>query len=160
MEAKFLESYKMYKARPDGGGAASQFEFSKEKKCIFFEIAPQLPLKDNNGNPTFDWAKKLIFKMGVVDMGEILSVLQNVKNGAGPKDKDTEKYRGLFHSNKEGNAILKFEKGMYSGYYIGLSVKKGASDPFNFKHAISDGEAVVLNILLTDAIRTIYSWEN
>jgi hypothetical protein len=158
METKFIESYKIYKAKPDGSGAASQFEFSKDKGCVFFEIAAQLPTKDENGNATFNWKKKLVFKLGVTDMGELLSVLDGVKNGAGPKEKDNDKYKGLFHSNKDGNAVLKFEKGMYAGYYIGLSVKKGTDASINFKHAISDGEAVVLSILLTEAIKGLFDW--
>jgi len=158
MEKKIQKNYKIYKAKPDGNGAASQFEFSKDKEAVFFEMAPQLPSKDENGNPTFDWKKKLIFKLAVVDMGEILSVLNGIKNGAGPKEKDTDKYKGLYHSSKDGSAILKFEKGNYAGFYLGLNVKKGESPPVALKHTVTDGEGVVLSILLTDAIKAIYSW--
>jgi hypothetical protein len=158
MEKKFANNFKIYRAKPDGNGVATQFCFAKEKESIFIEMAKQLSGKDDNENAIFDWKNKIIFKLGMTDIGEILSVLQNIKLGVGPKDKDSENYKGLFHSNDKGNSILKFEKNKYGGFYIGLSVKKEGLDPVNLKHTISSGEATILNILLDRAVGLIYDW--
>lgn len=158
MEKKFKQQYKIYKPKKEFNGAASSFDFSKEKKCVFLEMATQLPEKDKNGNSTFDWENKLSYKLGPVDMAELLLVLQNIKNGVGPKDKNTENYRGLFHSSGINSAILKFERGKYDGYYLGLNVKKGESAAVSLKHSITNAEGTILQILLRRAIELIYDW--
>lgn len=158
MEKKFIEAYKIYKPKKDGTGTASQFSFAKDKGCLFLEMAAQLPTKDENDNATFNWDNKIIFKMGPVDVAELLLVLHNIKNGAGTKEKDTENYKGLFHSTSNGNSILKFEKGKYDGFYLGLNVKKGDSTPVSLKHSLTSGEGIILRILLEKAIELIYDW--
>jgi len=152
MKDKFTESYKVYKPQKDGTGAASQFSWSSEKKCLFIESAKQLLEKNSDGNSLFDWANKIIFKLGSPDIAEILCVLHNIKNSVGQGD------RGLFHSNNKGNAVLKFQKAEKSGYYFGISVKKEGSEPVAIKHSITDGEGMILQILLRRAIEIVYDW--
>lgn len=158
MEKKFIEAYKIYKPKKDGTGTASQFSFAKDKGCLFLEMASQLPTKDENDNATFNWEDKIIFKLGVVDIAELLLVLHGIKNGSGPIEKGSETYRGLFHSNEKGNSILKFEKGKYEGFYLGLNVKKGESSPVALKHSVTSSEGMILRILLEKAIELIYDW--
>jgi len=152
MEKKLIKNYKIFKPKNDGSGSASQFCWSQDKRCIFIESAKQLPNKDGDGNSLFDWPNKLIFKLGSPDIAEILCVLHNIKSSVGQSDK------GLFHSNNNGNAILKFQKGEKSGYYFGISIKRGNSEPISVKHTITDGEGVVLETLLCQAITLIYDW--
>lgn len=152
MEKKFSNNLKFFKPNKNNDGAASQFCFSKDKKAVFIESARQLPDKDGDGNSLFDWSNKIIFKLGIPDIAEILCVLHNIKNSVGQNDK------GLFHSNNKGNAVLKFQKGEKSGYYFGISVKKEGSDLAGVKHTITDSEGVLLEILLSRAIELVYDW--
>lgn len=159
MEKKFTKNYKIYKPNKDMAGASSQFCFSKDKECVFLEMAKQLQEKGTEGFSLFDWKNKIVYKLGTIDLAEILLVLRGVKNGAGPTEKDnTEKYKGLFHSNENGNSILKFEKGKYDGYYLGLNIKRGDSAPISIKHSITSAEGMILQILLCRAIELIYDW--
>jgi len=153
MEKKFIENYKIYKPNKNSNGSASQFCFSKEKKAIFLEMASQSINKDVDGNATFDWKTKLIYKLGAIDIAEILLVLHNFKNSVGYDNK------GLYHSSGDNNAILRFQKGDKSGYYLGISVKKGESAPVALKHSITDAEGMILRVLLEESIRIIYDWQ-
>jgi len=152
MEKKLINNYKIFKPKGDGSGSASQFCWSQDKRCIFIESAKQLLEKNSDGNSLFDWANKIIFKLGSPDIAEILCVLHNIKNSVGQGD------RGLFHSNNKGNAVLKFQKAEKSGYYFGISVKKDGSEPVAIKHSITDSEGMILQILLRRAIEIVYDW--
>jgi len=159
MEKKFKQQYKIYKPKKEFNGAASSFDFSKEKKCIFLEMAAQLPKGDDNGNALFGWENRLSYKLGPTDLAEILLVLRGVKNGVGPTEKDNaEKYKGLFHSTESSTSILKLEVGKYGGFYFGLNVKRGDSAPISIKHSITSAEGMILQILLCRAIEIIYDW--
>lgn len=152
MEKKFVENYRIYKPNKNNNGAASQFCWSPDKKCVFLEMASQLSEKDSNGNSTFDWKNKLSFKLEDIDIAQLLCVLRGIKNSVGYGDK------GLFHSFGNHNAILRFQKGDKGGYYLGISVKKEGSEPIAIKHSVSEEEGVILNILLCHAIELIYGW--
>jgi len=152
MGKKIIKAYKIYKPKKDGTGSASQFSWSEDKRCIFLEMSAQLSEKDSDGNSTFDWKNKLSFKLGDVDMAQILCVLRGIKNNVGYDGK------GIFHSFNNNNAILKFQKGDKSGYYLGISVKKEGLEPVAIKHSVTDEEGIILNILLSKAIELIYDW--
>jgi len=153
VEKKFTDNCKIYKPNKTNNGAASQFCWSHEKRCIFIESAPQMPDRDGEGNSLFDWKNnKIIFKLGPPDIAEILCVLDGIKSSVGYADK------GLFHSSGNNNAVLKFQKADKSGYYFGISVKKEGSEPVAIKHSITDGEGMILQILLRRAIEIVYDW--
>lgn len=147
----------MYRVKNDNTGVAAQFQFSSEKRCVFLEMARQTKEKDKNGFATFDWANKIIFKLGAVDLGEILSVLGNRKDGAGQPITGGG-FKGLFHSNSDGNSILKFEKGKSFGYYMDLSVKKNDANAIKMNLTIGDSECEIMRVVFEDAIRAIYCW--
>ena len=153
MEKKFPNNLKIFKPNKNNNGAATQFAWSPDKRCIFIESAPQLQDKDSSGNALFDWKNnKIIFKLGPPDIAEMLCVLDGIKNSVGYADK------GLFHENTKGNAVLKFQKAEKSGYYFGISVKKDGSEPVAIKHSITDSEGMILQILLRRAIEIVYDW--
>ncbi len=155
---RFSKGFMLYKARNSGDGAVSQWNIGSEKDCIFLEMANQKTGKDENGNARFDWDNKIRFKLGEADIGEILAVLAGVQNGVGPFDPTNQKHKGLFHSNKSGNAILRFGKDQNDRFGIYLSVKKdGEQSAIN--HYISKGEACVLGTLLRRAIEVMYRWD-
>lgn len=156
MAEKYPQSFMLYKAKNDGNGAASQFTLGSQKDCVFLEMANQKG-KDDNGNARFDWDNKIRFKLGESDIGEILTVLIGIKDGVGPFDSVKQRYKGLFHSNPNGNAVLYFGKDKGGTIHIYLSVKKG-EEKNRVQHAISLGEACVLGTLLRRAIEVMYRW--
>ena len=162
---RFSKSFQLYKARNDGSGAVSEWDLGSKKDendntihhCVFLGMAHQKG-KDDNDNASFDWDNKVIFKLGVADIGEILAVLVGLKDGVGPLDADKGKHKGLFHSNPTGNAILYFGKGPGQvGFRIHLRVKRN-DEMIVVEHTITEGEACVLSTLLRRAIEVIYRW--
>lgn len=152
----FSKNFELYKARGTGDGAASQWNLGSEKDCVFLEMANQTG-KDKNGNASFDWGRKIRFKLGISDIGEILSVLVGLQKGVGQYDSDRGKFKGLFHSNNSGNAILYFGKDDAGRFGIRLSVKKDG-DQTVVQHSMTKGEACVLSTLLSRAIEVIHLW--
>lgn len=156
MSDKFSEQYMLYKAKNDGQGAASQWNLGSKRNCVFLEMARQ-DGKDSNNNARFDWDKKLIFKLGIADIGEILATLVGLQTGVGALDTQSGRYKGLYHSNEKGNAILRFDKNEGGRFHIRLSIKRGEAQDM-IHHSISSGEACVLSVLLRRAIEVMYRW--
>jgi len=154
MTEEFSKNFVLYKARNDDSGAASQWSLGSKRDCVFLEMANQAG-KNNKGNAKFDWENKIIFKLGETDIGEILAVLMGLQQGVGPFDQAKNKHKGLFHSNKDGNSILYFGKDEHGKYRIYLSVKRGEKRTA-IQHALSNGEACILGILLRRAVEIIY----
>lgn len=156
MAEEFSKGLVFYKAKKDGNGAASQWNLGSKKDCVFLEMANQQG-KDDNENASFNWDEKIRFKLSETDIGEILSVIVGLQDSVGPFDNVRKKHKGLFHSNKNGNAILYFGKNEHGRFNIYLSVKRDEEKNV-VQHSISKGEACVLNILLRRAIEVIYRW--
>jgi len=156
MADEFSESFKLYKAKRDGYGVASQFDFSKDKKAVFIEMANQAGKMDTRGAAKFDWKNKISFKLDLADVGEVLSVLARRQNGVGTQ-KDG-KHTGLYHQNQNGDSVLYFTARNDGGFYIGLSVRRDDTKR-QLKHYISNGEAMVLETLLRRAIEVVHRWD-
>ncbi len=157
MAKEFPENLMFYKAKKDGKGAASQWSLSSERNSVFLEMTNQVDFDDNK-NAKFDWDNKIRFKLGVCDIGEIISVLVNMQQGVGPLDVTKNRHKGLYHSNEKGNAILYFGKDKKNEIFrIQLSVKRDGKQTV-VKHAISKGEVCILNTLLCRAIEVMYRW--
>lgn len=156
MSTEFGKGFVLYKAKQDGNGAASQWTIGSKKDCVFLEMSNQKG-KDDDGNARFDWDNKIRFKLGESDIGELLAVLVGIQTGVGAFDKAKDKNKGLFHSNKSGNAILYFAKNQHGTFNIYLSVKVGEKKSV-VQHTISKGEACVLSTLLRHAIEIMYKW--
>jgi len=153
---EYADSLKMYKARKDGSGVASQLDMNVNSKSVFLGMANQDgPIKDNKSK--FDWEKQIRFKLGMQDIGEILAVLEGRQDGVGQVHSDTGKHRGLFHQSENGNAVLYFTRGRSTGFYIKLSVRRG-EDQRELQHTMTNGEGVILGILLKNAVSAIYNW--
>jgi len=156
---KVTHQFKLYKPRNGGGGCASSWDFSTKHQCVFVEMAKQNTTNDDNGNATFDWKSPIRVKLGVSDIGEIMSVLEKRQNGVGVLSNTHSKHKGLFHRNDKGNAVLSFETGQTTGYNLRISSKKNDDkDPVVFSHSITNGEACVLLSLLRAAVVSIYKW--
>ncbi|KKL97904.1 hypothetical protein LCGC14_1829800, partial [marine sediment metagenome] len=115
-EPKFKKSFAVYRARKNNGGVAAQFDFNPQSKLLFLEMAAQTGKQDKNNNALFDWPNKIAFKLGIVDIGELLCVLIGKQTGVGRFDDG--RYRGLYHENENGNSMLFFEVGKNGGFYM------------------------------------------
>jgi hypothetical protein len=74
--------YNIYKpSKKEGAGAALQFSYDENKRGIFLEAARQqggrLPI---GSKEQFDWSKKIVFKIGTADIGQLLLLFSRAKN--------------------------------------------------------------------------------
>lgn len=168
-ETLYYPEFRIYKPRNTGDGAASrlQFKVSSEKygprPYLFWEAAKQTGV-DENKNAKFAWTEpknmKVTMKLEEPDIGEILSVLHNFKDYVG-----TDPKKGMYHQNPSGNTVMRFSKmskdGAAPNYYINLSAKKkDMKDAISVQHVISLSEAMIVRILLTDAVSRMYRWKS
>lgn len=73
-EYKKKPHFNIYKPiQKESGGAALQFTYDSYKRGIFLEAARQQGVKLEIGSKEqFDWAGKIVFKIGVTDIGRML----------------------------------------------------------------------------------------
>ncbi len=155
MEKKYTKSFQLYKPRKDNSGHASQWCFSPDKTSVFLEFSKQK--LDDSGK--FDWDNKCVMKLGVFDIGEILSVLNKNQDGVGMLDRDGKR-KGLFHKNPKGTTILTFQYlEEYKAFGIRLNQKFNDSKLQVLKHTITFGEAEILKIFLQQCIEILYGQE-
>lgn len=151
----FKKSFSVYRAKKTHDGTALQFDFNPNTKLLFLEMAAQTGKHDKNNNALFDWKNKLVFKLGIVDIGELLCVLIGKQTGIGRLDGD--RHKGLYHENESGNAMLFLERGKNGGFYIKLSIKRG-EDKIQLSQTLTNGEGIVLSTLLRCVIEAKYEW--
>jgi len=95
-------------------------------------------------------------KLGISDIGEILSVLNKNQDGVGPKN-DSGIRKGLYHKNQKGNTILTFTYIDTSEIFgIRLSKKNGNDPVQKFQHMVTVGEAETLKIFLNRCVEILY----
>ena len=149
MESKFKNKLSFYKPNKSGSGAAVQFDLNKEKQSVFVEISRQ------SGERAFDWANKIVFKLSLMELGKLLLVLTG-------KTKQIQ----LFHDPSKGeyalaketkNATLSFTKGDY-GFFLKISQQSQAGELNSIQISLADEEAMVLEILLKEAVEEISGW--
>jgi len=157
-QQKFNPVYKIYRAKTNGGGVASQFELDRSKKAVWFSMAPQLDKAATDKDAKFDWKNnKLSVKLGLVDIGELLAVLDRKQSGVGPQGSDG-KHKGLFHRNKTGCATVSFAFNDSGILYIGIGIKKKSDNVKRLYHSVSNGEAAILRVLLRQAVLILTEW--
>ncbi len=146
---KYKEKFKVYKPNKDLKGAAFQVDFAVDKQCCFLEFAKQ------KAEQEFDWGNKLTLKASVTDIGKILAVL----NGRSTSVK-------LYHDPSKGqyslaaevkNNALEMTKGQF-GFLLRASSQAQDKTVTSVQVSLSDDEAEVLKVLLTNAIEKIYAW--
>ncbi len=103
------KGYCIYKPRKTKNGSASSWTLNVDKDCMFLEMSQQREDDDKK----FDWDNKLIMKLGVPDIGALISVLEK-------RESDIK----LFHKNDGGNSILKITTNESGGWFIAVCVKK------------------------------------
>jgi hypothetical protein len=154
--------FKIYKANKKNTGSAAQFSLGIDKetgiaRCVFLQMASQTNQKDANGNATFNWKENRdVFKLGEIDIAEILTVLEGRKAGIG-RERDDGTFSGLYHENQHGNSSLYLCKGTQSGYFMDLVLNKNGSKR-QYKISITNAEGRLLSVLLRRAIEAVYGW--
>jgi hypothetical protein len=154
------QEFRIYKPRNSGDGAATAFqvkvvldEETNIRKCYLFLVGTPQIGKDEKGNAAFAWKdqeKTVTVKLGVVDIGEFLSVLSGKKQAVGTG-------KGLYHQNQTGSTSVDF-KSTENGYTLRLNKKVGTVVGTPVQHGITVGEAEILKILLEDFVRLNYKW--
>jgi hypothetical protein len=138
-------------------GTALKLEFNQDTLNTFLVVAKQLPDKNANNKPVFDWKGAKTFKMGIPDLTAVLSLLNGWRNYLG--NEDGTQGKGLYHQNSRGNAIMKMyphAKGQHN-WVIDFSFKDQGSDAFRTRTGITDAEAaymeVIIRYILTQTFR-------
>lgn len=166
-----MSEFRIYKPRKDSNGkfvgAASKVQVVKKKNrdgydevMVFWTSANQTG-EDEKGNSRFDWksdknpeSKQVVMLLGDPDIGEILCVLNGVKNKVGqPSGK------GLFHqTNDTASSSFSLEKRQNSdpskyddGYIMRISSKRN-NELVAVSHSLSLGEGEILRVMLSNAI--------
>lgn len=149
-QQNYENKFAIYKPSKAGGGSAVQFDFNKEKKSVFVEAAKQKGTEQG-----FDWQNKLTFKLSTTDMAKLLTVL----HGKLPSVE-------LFHDPGKGsyasaaevkNSALSIARGA-RGFYFKLSTQMKAGTVTAISLGVTEDEAVVLQLLLEEAVRKSYGW--
>jgi len=169
--AKKAKEWRVYKPKKTNDGAASKLELSIKNKeqlgkdgkpfnirivHVFWVSAKQTGT-DANDNASFGWSdddKSVTLKLGEVDLGEILAVLNNEKVITGAVSGN---YKGIFHKNEKGSTSFSIEKHA-NGYNVRASKKMGANAPVQISHQLTFGEAQILKQVVEAAVKQIYMW--
>jgi hypothetical protein len=124
--------YNIYKPnKKENAGAALQFSYDENKRGIFLEAAKQqgerLPI---GSKEQFDWNRKIVFKIGTADIGQLLLLFSRAKNDI-----------ACIHKPQVGfhTSVLEIKKqtGDYDNYRLQLS-----------KTTLQDGEKSTQSIAM------------
>ncbi len=147
----------IYKANKNKNGAALQLRLHRDHECAFFEAAQQIDDMDSK-NP-YDWAKKIVVKLGETDIGKLLMLLE-----------DKVETLKLYHQNEKGSKVIEVKKqtGNYKGYFLTISAagkeytdKEGKKVPAKSSRVslpIGDDEAELMKIALKTAYSRMLGW--
>lgn len=144
------KKFAVYKPNKRATGAAIRFDLNVARESVFLEAAAQ------SSEQAFDWENKIVFKLGVSDIGKLLSVLEGkVKNihiyhepGKSPFALDKSvKNNALGVSKTDFGFIFKVSQQTLDKRVRLVSV------PF------SEDEAILLKILLQQSVAKIFGWD-
>ena len=110
-----------------GTGSAVRFEMHPARGrvpgCLFVEMARQKSVASSGGMApafaTFDWANKIVVKMGVNDIAQMVMVFRGMQESIMDG-------KGLFHRSAKANAVIKFMHQVEPspGYIFSVSCKQ------------------------------------
>ncbi len=141
----------------EGAGAALQFSYDASNKAIFLEAAKQKGIRLETGSKEqFDWGAKIVFKIGVTDIGKMLPLFAGSKLAV-----------KLLHSTQDGLKIgvLELIPGEYKGlpnYQLKLSkTDKTGDQPQNNWVSIylNRDEVAVLAMFMREALVRMLGFE-
>lgn len=142
-----------WKARKDNSGTAVVFEASRD--CFFMYAFPQV------GEEKFDYASRVIAKLGVNDIGEILAVLSRRNPGLGKRNENGQ-FSGLYHQTDKANTIIGLSYDEEKNTFWCSISKKNKDDTgkgTRFAVSLSVGEATLLEAFLKRYIDILFEQE-
>lgn len=150
MTQKFLNCYELYKANNNGTGSALQFKLSKMSggdSALFIEAANQDKSAPTEKKFLWDKEKKIIMKLGLVDIEKFLHAFRSKK--------ETD----IFHKNEKGQATIKIKENdpKYGGFYVKISAKVGEVTK-NVGIPLSEPEVIGVSLMLQLAFNKILGW--
>lgn len=127
----------------------------KRKVLVFWTTAQQLEKSNDPKNAAFAWSNEnrlVRFKLEAVDIAEILLVLRGKKESAGAKG-------SLYHQTPKGNTIfeLKVDTTTPGGFSFSMSNQKKGGTPVKVFHRIGQGEALLIESFLSEALNLIHN---
>ena len=154
-------SVSFWKPKKSNDGAAAIFEFSAARgdrdACFFVRMMPQ----NGTGNGAKFLSDKAInVKLGLNDVGEMLSVLSGRTAGLGQKN-DKGYWSGLYHDSPNGNSVITLNRGNTESpvMFFGLSVKRESSEG-RFNISLTPGEQEILRAFLTHYLPQLFVVES
>lgn len=165
-QSKTYPQFTMYRSQQNGKGAASRWQINE--RGLFLDIANQIG-STPEGNGVFGWRGKdgesfITMKLGLVDIGELLAVLNGIKDGCGQEKMEGGKltYKNLFHKNANGNTTLAFapwiKDGRLNGYSLRITMQVGTSPSTSISHSVSVSDAQCLRVLLERSVCMLSNW--
>ena len=147
----YTKDYIVYKPRKTNNGAASSWSLNVEKQSLFLEMSQQFSdgVKRED-KKVFDWDNKAIMKLGIADIGSLISVFEK-----------REPVAKLFHEHPNGtdNSSLKVDTNNdRGGWFVTMGVKKGGGDVRQISHSLTFAEGTILLVLLKQAVLRFYGW--
>ena len=158
-----LGKISIYHPNTKGTGCAFQVEVNEPKitenglyveGSVFFYFAPQSTVGSiENGKrimPTFNWEKKLIIRLTLFEVGEIIGVFRGMAESL-------SEGKGFFHKSSKGQAILTLEHKVEPrvGYWLNISRKPTDGEQVKMGIFLSTNEAFALAEALTGAMAKI-----
>jgi len=144
----YTKDFKLYRAKKDGSGCAISFSFDPKNECVWLAGAKQ-------AGDVFLWKNNIVMKLGLADIGELISVLERRKPFAG---QENSKYKSLFHQADSHTSSLKFESNSNMSISVQMRVNKGEDNNIQHSLIMTQGESSVLLVLLKDVISKIFDW--
>jgi hypothetical protein len=152
-------NYRIYRPNASNTGSATEWQLSfkeneKYDQYQFFLVGARQTGTDENGNAKFAWKEGQInAKLGELDLGEIIAVLDRRKESVGTNG-------SLFHSTPGGgNKVIGFKRGDKGGFYLTMSAQdKDKNASGKVSQVLSDADGAVLSVLLKKAIERMYAW--
>ena len=139
--------YTIYKPVRSGRGGALRFELSPERAAVFVEGAHQ----EQGELRRFAWAKKIVMKWGLSDIGEALAVIERRQSEA-----------KLFHKTEKANTAFEFKyqpDRTPANFFATISrQREDTKEVDRLGISISPGEASVLAALFRRAAVVISGW--
>lgn len=118
--------YNIYKPlQKEGAGAALQFSYDATKQSVYLEAARQQgPKLEIGSKEQFDWESKIVFKLGVTDVGQLSLLFTGKKTEV-----------KCIHKPPDGKhtSVLEIRKqsGDYDNYQLKLSKTEKGEDGVN-----------------------------
>lgn len=149
---KFPEPVKFYKKKAELQVKLKKPEVADGKitndGCVFFEMANAIP---NDPDGRIDWGTKIIMKIGLNDIAQLLTFMKN-----------KEKPVTLFHKTQAGSSTFEIKKGQpdpkgNDTFGVRISKKTGEQSSQSVLY-LAEQDITILEEVLKSAVPTMLGW--